>query len=72
MCFGKRKTIHNVSCSYCFNKVNEHIAVCHVFSMGKLNGLFLCHKCLLNKRRRENMSIIKGDCKELKNEPTYI
>lgn len=73
MCWNRQKNIKTVTCQYCFNKVDKYNAVCHVFSLGKLNGLYLCNHCLLDKQRRNRLSIIRGDITLLKKEKSiYI
>ena len=41
-----------VKCAYCYSEVSNRTTVCYIYSKGKLNGLYVCNLCLLNKSRR--------------------
>jgi hypothetical protein len=41
-----------IKCAYCSATVTERTSICLVHSKGKLNGLYVCNMCLLNKSRR--------------------
>ena len=44
------------SCDYCNAEVNTMTSVVKVFSFGKLDGLFLCDYCLIDKEYRHSSS----------------
>lgn len=42
----------DISCDYCYGKINERTAIVKVYSMGKLDNMYLCNYCLIDKERR--------------------
>ena len=50
-------TASQVRCDYCGGTVNERSAVVKVFSLGKLDGHYLCNYCLLSNQRKNIMWI---------------
>jgi hypothetical protein len=48
----------SISCDYCGDQVDERTSIVKVHSLDKLNGIYLCHRCLFDIKRR-HQDIVK-------------
>jgi hypothetical protein len=58
---GNTYTTANVSCDYCLATVDCMHSIVKVYSLGKLDGMYLCNLCLNSKSRRYLFSSVRAN-----------
>ena len=61
---------YSKQCEYCGCGINTQKCIVYVYSVGKLDGKYVCNDCLYDKRRRHNVDAYNSG-RYISNYPKY-